>query len=76
MKAQPEGTAAQAVEQALAAVERWNPVVNAMITVSAQAARERAAMLDRLAANGQSAGPLHGWVINLKDCLEIGRAHV
>ena len=70
MKAQPEGTAAQAVEQALAAVERWNPVVNAMITVSAQAARERAATLDRLAASGQSAGPLHGWVINLKDCLD------
>lgn len=64
------GPAAAAVEQALAAIERWNPVVNAMITVRAEAARERATELDHLAAQGRSAGPLHGWVINLKDCLD------
>ncbi len=70
MSAHPVGPAASAVEQALAAIERWNPVVNAMITVCAEAARDRALELDRLAAAGESAGPLHGWVINLKDCLD------
>jgi Asp-tRNA(Asn)/Glu-tRNA(Gln) amidotransferase A subunit family amidase len=70
MNAPAAGPASQAVSEALAAIERWNPIVNAMITVRGDAARARAAELDRIAAAGGSAGPLHGWVINLKDCLD------
>jgi len=61
------GPAGRAVSEALTAIERWNPVVNAMIAVRSDAARERAVELDRIAAAGGSAGALHGWVINLKD---------
>lgn len=63
-------SAVAAVETALDNIQRWNPVVNAMITVTEPAARERAAALDAQAARGQWAGLLHGAVINLKDCLD------
>lgn len=70
MSAPAVGPASQAVNEALTAIERWNPVVNAMIAVRAEPACERASELDRIAAAGGSAGPLHGWVINIKDCLD------
>lgn len=64
------GGAVRAVEQALAAMSQWNPTVNAMIAVTGDVALARARELDALAQAGQSAGPLHGMVINLKDCLD------
>jgi len=51
------GPASLAVSEALTAVERWNPVVNAMIAVRADTARARAVELDRIAAAGGSAVP-------------------
>jgi len=47
MNAPAAGPASQAVSEALAAIERWNPIVNAMITVRGDAAHARAAELDR-----------------------------
>lgn len=37
MSAPAEGSARHAVSEALAAIERWQPIVNAMITVRADA---------------------------------------
>jgi aspartyl-tRNA(Asn)/glutamyl-tRNA(Gln) amidotransferase subunit A len=59
-----------ALEQCLANIDRWNPVVNAMIATQAPQARERAAVLDRSAEAGGWEGLLHGVVVNLKDCLD------
>ena len=64
------GPASLAVSDALTAIERWNPVINAMIRVTGEPARDRATELDRIAAASGSVGPLHGWVINIKDCLD------
>ena len=68
MTAHPHSAVA-AVDEALAAIEAWNPIVNAMITVTADGARERARSLDAIAQSGET-GPLQGMVINLKDCLD------
>lgn len=66
-----DGAAVQATQQALASIERWNPVVNAMITVTADRALERAVELDAAAAAGEWRGILHGLVVNLKDNIDL-----
>ena len=47
-----------------------NPQVNAIVTLAAEQARERAGQLDEAAARGEFAGPLHGLPIAHKDLLE------
>jgi aspartyl-tRNA(Asn)/glutamyl-tRNA(Gln) amidotransferase subunit A len=64
------GSATAALEVALGNIRSWNPIVNAMITVTEQQARERAAALDRIAEDGGWGGLLHGVTVNLKDCLD------
>ncbi len=63
--------AREALEHTLGRIQAWNPVVNAMITVTAEAARTRADELDALASAGESPGALYGMVLNLKDCLDL-----
>ena len=63
-------SATAALEEALGHIGRWNPIVNAMITVTERQARERATALDRIAADGGWGGLLHGMTVNLKDCLD------
>jgi amidase len=53
----------------LARVERLNPQVNAICTLSIDAARTRARAADEATANGQSWGPLHGVSITVKDAI-------
>src|SRR3974390_104259 len=50
-------------------IERLNPRINALITVTAEAALERADALDREVAAGQLRGPLHRIPVVHKDCL-------
>jgi aspartyl-tRNA(Asn)/glutamyl-tRNA(Gln) amidotransferase subunit A len=57
--------------KALANIERWNPIVNAMITVTADEARRTAAELDRAAGEGEWPGVLQGMTISLKDCIDM-----
>lgn len=55
-------------------LERWseaNPQLNAVIRTDLSAARTRARELDRLAASGQSVGPLHGLPITIKDTFDV-----
>jgi aspartyl-tRNA(Asn)/glutamyl-tRNA(Gln) amidotransferase subunit A len=52
---------------ALQRIERLNPATNAMQTVMAGAARERAKQADEELARGESRGPLHGIPIAVKD---------
>lgn len=58
------------LEACLSAIERWNPSVNAMITVDAQGARRSADEADAQRRAGRCRGPLHGVPIVLKDNLD------
>ncbi|HMA36218.1 MAG TPA: amidase family protein, partial [Chloroflexia bacterium] len=51
----------------LAQIARWNPRLNAIITLDAAGARRRAQAADAALARGESWGPLHGVPITLKD---------
>src|SRR5260370_30232814 len=55
------------LEGQLATIERLNPILNAYITVIADAARRDAASAEREIAAGQYRGPLHGVPISVKD---------
>lgn len=55
------------VEGALARIERWNPAVNAFITVLAERARREARLAERAIHRGRAKSPLHGIPISLKD---------
>jgi aspartyl-tRNA(Asn)/glutamyl-tRNA(Gln) amidotransferase subunit A len=61
-------SAREIVDQSLAAIERENPRLNAFLTVTEDAARKRAAVLDAELARGLDHGPLHGIPIAQKDC--------
>ena len=51
-------------------IERMNGTLNAVVTLDLETAREAADGADRMAADGQFAGPLHGVPITIKDALE------
>lgn len=54
----------------LAQVERWNPRVNAIVTLVADRAMADAAKADEATARGDKVGPLHGLPIAHKDLVE------
>ena len=55
------------VDAHLERIEAVNPRVNAVVTLAADAARERAKAADRALAAGAPAGPLHGLPVAHKD---------
>jgi aspartyl-tRNA(Asn)/glutamyl-tRNA(Gln) amidotransferase subunit A len=55
------------VDAALARIERWNPALNAFLTVLAEPARRRARAAERALLRGRPKSPLHGIPISLKD---------
>lgn len=52
-------------------VDRLNPLVNAVVTLDAQRARDAADQADRDAANGIWHGPIHGLPTTIKDAIEV-----
>jgi aspartyl-tRNA(Asn)/glutamyl-tRNA(Gln) amidotransferase subunit A len=54
-------------ELALARIERWNPGLNAFLTVVEKRARREARIAERETRRGNWRGPLHGIPISLKD---------
>lgn len=64
-------SAVAATEAALAAVETWNPSTKAMLTVTADAALERAREIDTRLADGEWAGLLAGMTMSLKDNIDV-----
>jgi aspartyl-tRNA(Asn)/glutamyl-tRNA(Gln) amidotransferase subunit A len=58
------------LQRCLEAIERWNPQVNAMVTVDADGARRAAEQADREQAAGRSRGLLHGVPLIVKDNLD------
>jgi amidase len=65
-----ECTAVEVVETLLARIERYNPALNAIVTVDADGARRRAREADESLARGEAWGPLHGVPITIKDSFE------
>jgi aspartyl-tRNA(Asn)/glutamyl-tRNA(Gln) amidotransferase subunit A len=53
----------------LARIEKWNPELNAFLTVTADAALEQARRADTEFASGMDRGPLHGIPIAHKDLI-------
>jgi amidase len=54
----------------LAQIARWNPVVNAIVTLTEDRARAQAAGADEALARGDEPGPLHGLPIAHKDLVD------
>jgi amidase len=51
-------------------IEKLNPKINAIVTVTAESALRRAAEADAALAAGTIWGPLHGVPCTIKDCFE------
>ena len=65
-----ELSSAEVVEAHLARIEEVNPTLNAVVHVTADAARRRAREADEARARGESWGPLHGVPVTIKDAFE------
>jgi amidase len=65
-----EVSASEVLEAHLDQIELINPLVNAIITLLPEQARERAAAADAALARGEAVGPLHGLPIAHKDTTE------
>jgi aspartyl-tRNA(Asn)/glutamyl-tRNA(Gln) amidotransferase subunit A len=57
-------------KEALGTIETLNPKLNAMLTVTADAALEQAKEADKALADGNELGPLHGIPVAVKDVFE------
>ena len=60
-------SATEVLEAHLAQIDKHNPALNAIITLDAEQAHERAREADKALARGQVWGPLHGVPFTLKD---------
>jgi len=62
-----EITAVQALEAYLHQISLYNPEINAIVTLDAEGARQRAREADEALERGEVWGPLHGVPITIKD---------
>lgn len=60
----------EVVEALLERIERYNPALNAIVTLDAAGARSRAQEADAALARGETWGPLHGIPVTVKDAFE------
>jgi len=60
------------VEEALLAVEKFDPDLNAVAHLMAASARAEASERDAEAATGRWRGPLHGIPLTVKDVIDVG----
>ena len=65
-----EVSSRQLLELLLDRVERFNPDLNAVVTLDVERARARADAADAATARGESWGPLHGLPMTVKDVWE------
>ena len=52
-------------------VERFNPALNAVVTLDAERAMRAASAADEAVAQGRARGPLHGLPATIKDAIEV-----
>ncbi|MFL6257435.1 MAG: amidase [Pyrinomonadaceae bacterium] len=65
-----EVSSVEVVEAYLARIEEVNPKLNAVVHLTADAARRRAREADEARARGEEWGPLHGVPVTIKDAFE------
>ena len=65
-----DATATALVTACLSRIERFNPSINAVVWLQAEAALERARAADAAADRGDWWGPLHGVPITVKECFD------
>jgi len=65
------GESVRATEHYLGVIERLNPMLNAVLTVTADLALQQAQAADKAAAEGEWLGILHGTPMTVKDCLQV-----
>jgi amidase len=65
-----ELSAREVLEVHVAQIARWNPVVNAIITLTVERAQDGATAADEAIAHGDEPGPLHGLPIAHKDLVD------
>jgi aspartyl-tRNA(Asn)/glutamyl-tRNA(Gln) amidotransferase subunit A len=63
-------SSAERLRLCMDSIERWNPLVNAMITVDGEGARQSAEDADRASEMGRSRGLLHGIPVIVKDNID------
>jgi len=62
-----EVSATEVLEAHLDRIRRWNPALNAVVTLDSERARDRAAAADAALDRGEVWGPLHGVPFTAKD---------
>lgn len=67
----PSGPAARELEASLEAIGRFNDAVHALITVTAESAREEARAADAAQERGEWLGLLHGASVTIKDSFNV-----
>ncbi len=67
LMARRETSAVEVLEDHLAAIERINPSINAIVTLAAESALAEARRLDGERSRGEVRGPLHGLPVVIKD---------
>lgn len=63
-------TATQALQDCLARIDRYNPAVNAVVTLDRPGALAAAQAADRALEDGRALAPLHGVPVTIKDAFE------
>ena len=58
------------VKELLARIEKYNPILNAIVTLDAEGALRQARIADEAQQRGEETGPLHGVPITIKDSFE------
>jgi aspartyl-tRNA(Asn)/glutamyl-tRNA(Gln) amidotransferase subunit A len=65
------GAASEALAHHLKVIERSNPQLNALLTITADVARDAAAAADNTGGSSTDSSPLHGVPVVVKDCLPV-----
>lgn len=63
-------SSSELLERYLARIEKFNPKINAVVTLDVEGARRQAQKADKALAKGKCLGPLHGLPITIKDGFE------
>src|SRR5262245_22900372 len=64
-------SAVDLLEAHLDRIKRWNPKLNAFVTVDKQRARLEAKVADDAVRDGRPLGPLHGVPITIKSSIDV-----
>ncbi|MGI9520442.1 MAG: amidase, partial [Hyphomicrobiaceae bacterium] len=64
-------TASEVVQSGLKEIDKWNPITNAMLNTSPEAALKAAATIDKRQANGEWCGLLAGMTLSIKDNIDV-----